>query len=50
MKYYFPKVVNLVKEFMECSLWDVYSSGKFVECYVEGQRVEKENVWFLNHN
>ena len=23
MKYYFPKVVNLVKEFMECSLWDV---------------------------
>ena len=27
MKYYFPEVVNLVKEFMEC--------------YVEGQRVEK---------
>ena len=23
MKYYFPEVVNLVKEFMECSLWDV---------------------------
>ena len=23
MKYFFPEVVNLVKEFMECSLWDV---------------------------
>ena len=23
MKYYFPEVVNLVKEFMECYLWDV---------------------------
>ena len=23
MKYYSPEVVNLVKEFMECSLWDV---------------------------
>ena len=23
MKYYFPEVVNLVKELMECSLWDV---------------------------
>ena len=23
MKYYFPEVVNLVKEFMECFLWDV---------------------------
>ena len=22
-EYYFPEVVNLVKEFMECSLWDV---------------------------
>ena len=23
---------------------------KFVECHVEGQRVEKESVWFLNHS
>ena len=23
---------------------------EFVECYVEGQRVEKENEWFLNHS
>ena len=23
---------------------------KLVECYVEGQRVEKENLWFLNHS
>ena len=23
---------------------------KFVECHVEGQRVEKENVWFLNYS
>ena len=23
IKYYFPEVVNLVKECMECSLWDV---------------------------
>ena len=28
MKYYFPEVVNLVKEFMECYLWDVKSSGE----------------------
>ena len=23
---------------------------EFVECYVEGQRVEKENEWCLNHS
>ena len=23
---------------------------EFVECYLEGQRVEKENEWFLNHS
>ena len=23
---------------------------EFVECYVKGQRVEKENGWFLYHN
>ena len=50
MKYYFPDVVNLVKEFMEV-LYGMFSLvEKFVECYVEGQRVEKENVWFLNHS
>ena len=50
MKYYFPEVVNLMKEFMECSLWMFSLVEKFVECHVEGQRVEKENVWFLNHS
>ena len=43
MKYYFPEVVNLVKEFMECD--EMFSLvEKFVECHVGGQRVEKENV------
>ena len=32
-----------MKEFMECD--EMFSLvGKFVECHVEGQRVEKENV------
>ena len=32
-------------------LYEMFSPGeKFVECYVEGQRIEKENVWFLNHS
>ena len=33
---YFPGMFSLVEE--------------FVECYLEGQRVEKENEWFLNHS
>ena len=33
---YFPGMISLVEE--------------FVECYLEGQRVEKENKWFLNHS
>ena len=33
---YFPGKFSLVEE--------------FVECYLEGQRVEKENEWFLNHS
>ena len=35
-RYYFPGVFSLVEE--------------YVECYLEGQRVEKENEWFLNHS
>ena len=33
---YFPGMFSLVEEFMEC--------------YLEGQRVEKENEWFLNYS
>ena len=33
---YFPGMFSLVEE--------------FVECYLEGQRVEKKNEWFLNHS
>ena len=33
---YFPGMFSLVEE--------------FVECYLEGQGVEKENKWFLNHS
>ena len=35
-RYYFPGMVSLVEE--------------FVECYLEGQGVEKEYKWFLNHS
>ena len=35
-KCYFPGIFSLVEE--------------FVECYLEGQRVEKENRWFLTHS
>ena len=37
------------------NLWNVLC-GMFslveesVECYLEGQRIEKENEWFLNHS
>ena len=33
---YFPGMFSLVEE--------------FVGCFLEGQRVEKENEWFLNHS
>ena len=48
---YLMMVIMYESTTQRCYFYGMFSLvEEFVECYVEGQRVEKEHEWFLNHS